>query len=184
MTITKVFLISLLVATAGCASVGVQRDLASASCGAHFADLDAAIDAAGVRDGGEARMENFPYLRANRFLVSFADDFKAEHARQALRFTEWVAELSALDQAARTAEISNLPSAAAARLGMSKSELRARTDDCAVLIMSADMSDAARRAAMIAAARVPDDYSGFKRLLGAYPLTKIPFFLGVENCGD
>ena len=86
MKITKLVLISLLVGTAGCASVSVQGDLARASCGAHFAALDAAIDVAGVRDGGEARMENFPYLRANRFLASFAGDFKAEDVRQALSY--------------------------------------------------------------------------------------------------
>ena len=96
-------------------------------------------------------------------------------------FGAWVQELRTLDHAAREAEISNLPMAASATLRLAKSEIRARTADCAALMMSADMSNTARRAHMVAAARVPDDYSAFKRLIGLYPLAKIPFFRGVEG---
>jgi hypothetical protein len=187
----KIFLSFLLLAIAGCTSIsGGQPDqrpptelaqLSVASCREHFNDLDATVDAAGARDGGEAQMENFPYVRVNRFLASFATDFQTEDARVSADFAAWVAELRALDHAARRAEISNLPTAALATLELSKSDVRARTADCAALMMNADMSNAARRATMVAAARISADYSAFKRLLGLYPLTKIPFFRGVES---
>jgi hypothetical protein len=189
----KAFLIFLLLAIAGCASTGggqrgQQRpvepeQLSVASCIKRFNDLDATINATGVRDGSEARMENFPYLRANRFMASFAAEFQTEDARtrSAAGFAAWVAELRRLDHAAREAEISNLLPVALATLRLSKSDIRARVADCAVLMMNADMSNAAQRTSMAAAARVPDDYSSFKRLLGIYPLAKIPFFRGVES---
>jgi hypothetical protein len=187
----KILLIFFLLAIAGCASTrNGQRDqqplaelaqLSVASCKEHFNRLDTAINAAGVRDGSEARMENFPYLRANRFLASFSADFQTEDVRTSAAFAAWLAELRKLDHAARDAEISNLPMAASGALGASKSEIRARTADCATLTMNADMSNERHRAAMVAAARVPDDYSAFKRLLGLYSLTKIPFFRGVEG---
>jgi hypothetical protein len=191
MTNAKPFLIILLLAVTGCASLrGEHRGQQSpaefaqrsvASCKEHFNDLDAAIDTAGTRDGGEARVENFPYLRVNRFLASFAADFHAEDARASADFATWVEELRALDHAARAAEISNLPTTALTTLRLSKSDIRARTADCAALMMNADLSNAARRADVVAAARVPDDYSAFKRLIGLYPLAKIPFFRGVEG---
>lgn len=191
MTNAKVLLVFLLLAVTGCASLrDGQRDqqppteLAKssvASCKEHFNDLDAAIHTAGVRDGSEARMENFPNLRANRFFASFAVDFKTEDARASAHFASWITELRRLDHAAREAEISNLPVAAATKLRMSKSAIPAITVDCAALMMNADMNSATRRADMVAAARVPDDYSAFKRLIGLYPLAKIPFFRGVEG---
>jgi hypothetical protein len=188
MTNAKVFLIFLLFTVAGCASLDDRRrphhssaELTAEACRQHFNNLDKTIDAAGIRDGGEARTDNFPYLRVNRFMASFVVDFQTESADSATHFAAWVAELRMLDHAAREAEISNLPMAALGALGASKSDIRARTADCAALIMNADMSNENRRAAMVAAARVQDDYSAFKRLLGLYPWTKIPFFHGVEG---
>ncbi len=191
MVSTKIFLSFLLLSVAGCAGTGIlQRDRQSSadsaersitSCIEHFSILDKTIDAAGVRDGGEARMENFPYLRVNRFLASFANDFQRKDADNAARFSAWVAELGALDHAARVAEISNLPMAALAMLQLSKSDIHARTNNCAALMIATDINDSTQRTNIIAAARVPDDYSAFKRLLGAYPIAKIPFFRGVEN---
>jgi hypothetical protein len=181
MTIRNALLISVFLTVAGCATVGDRVEPAGASCSAHFNRVDTIIDDTGVRDGGEARMENFPYLRVNRFLASFAADFQTEDALVSADFAAWVAALRALDHAAREAEISNLPAAALATLKMPKHDVSVRTADCAALMLNADMNSAARRAAMIAAAHVPDDYSTFKRLIGVYPLAKIPFFRGVEG---
>ena len=36
-----------------------------------FHTLDAVVAQAGVRDGGYARIDGFPYLRSNRFLASY-----------------------------------------------------------------------------------------------------------------
>ena len=191
MTNTRIFLIILLATVAGCASVsdGQKNQQSSAQgtqfsvapCREYFEALDAAIDTTGGRDGGDARMESFPYLRVNRFLASFAADFQTQHAANTTVFADWAAELRRLDLTARNAEISNLPTEVSAKLGASTSIIRATISACADLMLTADMLNATRRAAMVKAARVPDDYSTFNRLLGLYPLTKMPFFCGVED---
>jgi hypothetical protein len=113
MTNAKVLLSFLLLAVTGFASLrdGHKHQqpssdlvqLSLASCRDHFNDLDATIEVAGTRDGGEARMENFPYLRVNRFLASFAVDFQTDNARTSADFAAWVAELRTLDHTARAA---------------------------------------------------------------------------------
>ncbi len=188
---TRIFLIILLATVAGCAGVSDgQRDQPSsaqdtqfsvAACNENFAALDAAIDTAGARDGGDARMEGFPYLRVNRFLASFAAGFQTQDAANTTQFNAWAAKLRTLDLNARDAEISNLPIEVSAKLGASKSIISANIAACADLMLAADMLNATRRSAMVQAARVPNDYSTFNRLLGLYPLTKMPFFRGVEG---
>ena len=136
MTNAKVLLVFLLLAVTGCASLrDGQRDqqpptepaqLSVASCREHFNDLDTTIGVAGVRDGSEARMETFPYLRVNRFLASFSAEFQTGDARVSSDFASWVAELRTLDHAGREAEISNLPTAALTTLRLSKSDIRWR----------------------------------------------------------
>jgi hypothetical protein len=190
MKLLNIFLGLLLAAQAGCANVGAptpdlqytqSANAVVQNCTRHFSHLDAAIDTAGVRDGAEARVDAFPYLRVNRFLASFTDDFKIDSADAEARLTAWIAALRELDRAAREAEIKNLSTSSATLPQTSKSEILAKTEECATVLMAADMNDSARRLAMIEAARVPDDYSLFKRALGLYPLTKYPFFRGVDS---
>ena len=60
---------------AGCSTVEERRtaaaDDASMRCLQIYQSLDAAVESAGVRDGGEARAAGLPYLRTNRFLASY-----------------------------------------------------------------------------------------------------------------
>lgn len=69
----------LAVAGVGCSTIPdedpVTDDELATRCEKLFHDLDGAVDRAGVRDGGTARVAGFRYLRANRFLASFRDEF-------------------------------------------------------------------------------------------------------------
>src|SRR5687767_1509546 len=99
------------VALAGCATLErpfsdhLGSDaIAARDCAAWFAALDEAVDNAGVRDGQEARIAGFPYLRANRFLSALKHRAGTDAGVHAFAL-----RLAALDYDARKAEIANLP---------------------------------------------------------------------------
>jgi hypothetical protein len=141
------------------------------ACAAWFVYLDGAVRRAGVADAQEARVENHPQLRANRFIAALAQDPRvddAAFARKALPM------MRALDRAARAAEISNLPQSAIADLGMARAPALLRTEQCAAHLFDAARPD---RAAIV----VPDDYRDAQRLLGAYALMRYPFTAGVRR---
>ncbi len=128
---------------AGCASLvtPVPLDASTAApalqaCVDDYATLDAAVDAAGVRDAGAARVRGFAYLRADRFTASLQDRLIAvapaaahaaasedkpanalprmshdttHNADQAAHRTALLHRLVQLDLDARRFEIANLP---------------------------------------------------------------------------
>ena len=177
-----------LAAAAGCAGIQpfderLQSDSpAVRECAQWYRALDAATDAAGVRDAQYARVEGFPYLRVDRLLASLRD--RAGALEQAFRgFAERLREL---DLESRRHEIANLAREQAAALpGMGaeapRSAVLGRTRECSAVLRDSDLAKPAQRAAMLQAARVPDDYSDASRLLGLYPLTRIAFFEGVKR---
>lgn len=139
-----------------CASL--PPGIADSECRQQFEALDARIDEAGVRDGGEARIEGFPYLRVNRFLESFRDE-----AVDGPAFDAWLGHLRELDRRARRAELHNL--------GLPDWEgTAAALDRCATLLLQQEFSQADVRNALRERAQVPDDYSLAARILGAYVL--------------
>lgn len=140
-------------------------------CLAHYTRLDAAVDAAGVRDAQEHRIDGFPHLRVNRFAASFREAARHDaNVRDAL-----VSGMAALDLHARRIEHANLPEAA--RLALGELPLAA----CSRVLTGLDRADPARTAALLDRVRVPDAYAGWKRALGLYPLTSIPFRWGVKR---
>jgi len=163
--------------TAACATLettpSAHRDAANAAlreCAAWFGELDAKIDAAGVRDAQEARMPGYPYVRVNRPLASFRENAaRDEAALQAL-----VDRMQALDLAARGHESANLGAGLALE----------RARECGSRLRAADLGDARRRAQLLERAAVPDDYSTAKRVLGLYAITKWPFMIGVRAYHD
>jgi len=143
-----------------CASL--PTGVAPSECRQRFEQADAEIAKAGVRDGGEHRVEGFPYLRVNRFLASFRDE---------KLFTAWVEQLRRLDLQARRAELKNLGAA---------SEL-ASLDRCGRELVRRELETPEARAALREAAQVPDDYSTPARVAGLYPLA-VPFLgIGIEG---
>ena len=90
----------LIIAAVGCSTV-TEKPSASvedtaAQCEQLFRTLDTAVDRAGVRDGGTARIDGFPYLRANRILASYR--YEPMSRRQELW---WIDRLKGLDVQAR-----------------------------------------------------------------------------------
>jgi hypothetical protein len=177
------------VSAGGCAALppvaprGAAADSLVARCERLYATLDEAVAAAGVPDGGEARVAGFPYLRADRLLASFRD---APLDDAALRF--WVDALVDLDRAARRAELENVPRDArpgvAARLGADgwpEIEPAVLIEGCSRSLRDHDLSDPRTVARLRAAVRVPDDYNTWQRVVGLYVFTSLPFAYGVSR---
>jgi hypothetical protein len=160
-------------ALAGCATLDAwqREDLASADpavrdCARWYRDVDEAVDAAGVRDAQAHRVRGFPYLRVDRFTASLADRAAAGGGA----FDAWLARAERLDAEARGHELRNL----------------AREDasfgvKCAPILAHADFARPDTRAELLARVKVPDDYAGWQRAIGFYPLTRIPFASGVQR---
>lgn len=152
------------------------------ACRADFAGVDAAVAQARVGDAQSRPIAGFPYLRVDRFLASFAGEVD-----DAARFDAWRAQLRESDRDGRTVELSNLPAssksslAAALHSGADAESLNARLDACAALLMRTDDTLPGRDRRLREAARVADDYDTWKRVLGAYWLTRLPFSAGVAG---
>ena len=139
-------------------------------CAHWYRALDAEVDSAGVRDAQYTRVPGFPHLRVDRVLASLKD--RAARDEAALRaYGERMAEL---DLEARRHELRNLP----ALNDEARSGALRRASDCSNRLRAADRADPP---ALLAAARVPDDYSTVQRVLGFYAITKIPFAAGVRR---
>ena len=167
---------------AGCATFDDQLagHLQSPSlheCAEWFVALDERVDAAGVRDAQSARVSGFPYLRVNRLLASLRSGL----AERPERLTTFAQRMRSLDYDARRYEIDNLPAAA---LDRTPADALRRTQECGEQLVAADLASDRGRAALVAAARVPDDYSTAMRAFGLYPVTRIPFSSGVRRFED
>lgn len=183
-------LLALLTLVAGCAGPAATRPAAplseTAVCADWYHKLDAVTRQAGVGDGGAHRLPDYPFLRSDRFLAAFGD----EVADNTEAFQAWVGRLAELDREARVAELSNLPQQFLPGLltdgAADKQRIQASTQACASLVVrallqSAPMATATGRRLLAAQAQVDDDYSASKRALGLYPLTRVPFFAGVQR---
>lgn len=176
---------------AGCAAFdardtpGATQD--ASGCAAWYDALDAVTREAGVGDGGAHRLAGYPFLRSNRFLAAWGEDVADSPAA----FDTWVGRLAELDRQARAVELSNLPLqfvptlVERAAAGSGKPAIAARTRQCSqqaeARLITATGAFAPARRLLAARAQVPDDYSDVKRALGLYPLTRVPFFKGVER---
>ncbi len=145
----------------GCASLGAVPAPAN-TCAALYAELDQAVEQAGVRDGGEQAVSGFPYLRVNRLLASLSPQ-----AQDGPGFDAWVSQLAALDLNARQVELRNLGRADAPQV---LEQLRS----CSAQNLARDRASSERREQLMAAAQVPPDYSSAARVLGLYPFA-VPF---------
>lgn len=151
-------------------------------CAEWYQALDAAVEAAGVRDAQAARIPGFPYLRADRLLASLRERAAASEAAM----HGFADRLAALDLEARRHEIENLPRERFAALpevreGFARRGALQRTRDCARLLREIDLALPEARSALLARAAVRDDYSSASRMLGLYWLTRLPFASGVRR---
>jgi hypothetical protein len=180
--------LSLLVLS-GCATQRAPDPLAAdapeavRACRDWYAQADAAVRLAGVRDAGSTRIAGFAQLRADRLHASFAADPRLEGDAG---WQAWTSGMARLDLEARRAEFSNLPAAARAALvpvGASGSAdaLLAEAHRCAALLGTHDAARPDRRAALRARARVPDDYVDWQRTVGLYAVTRAAFSAGIAR---
>jgi hypothetical protein len=162
-------LLLLAVLAGGCATqvIGPADD-----CTRWFAQLDAAVDAAGVRDAQDERIEGFAGLRVDRF---------GEATRGSVDAPTWLARAATLDQQGRDVEIANLPRDAFPLGDAANADAaRNRSDTCRSRRLTQLQTDGAARQTLLARATVPDRYSTPLRTLGLYPLARLPFFAGVS----
>ena len=176
--------IVLVLAGTGCATLVPELPPAvDTACHAWEAQLDAAVQRAGVADAEAARIPGLAGLRVDRV----AEALRTPASAEAGAFDAWLQRAAALDAAAREAEVANLPAAALPSLGAGSDEAArqaalSRSAACRQqLLRQLSSATPEQRAALLAAARVPDRYSLALRTLGLYPVARWPFFAGVQR---
>lgn len=172
----------------GCATT--QPDTAPPSsargatvCRQYLEALDREAAATRATDVQAARVAGYPYLRADRFLASFPPG-----TLNAAEFAEWLDRMQALDRDGRRVEIANLPSASREQLavrfeiaGQGPAALTARAETCSRILRDAVVDSIELRYELWTRVKVPDDYVDWQRVVGLYPLTQIPFGIGVQG---
>jgi len=166
-------------ALAGCVTVDpfaqapitqhLERSDGVGDCARLLRELDLSVQRAEARDAQETIVPGFPYLRVDRLSEALAPAPADE-----VRWQIWRARLAANDRRARAYELRNgasVSGAVHASMGI---------DACRNVLLDAD-DGAAARAALRAAAQVPDDYSTTLRVLGLYPLTRLAFAAGIDR---
>lgn len=161
----------LLLLLAGCATTARPPGAADA-CAARFADIDARVERAGVRDADSATITGFPFLRIDRLLASLAGEAQRDDAARAA----WLGRLAALDANGRALELRALE-----RDAQQRATLLAELDRCRDLLVGRVAADAAAFDALRASARVPDAYRRWQRVLGVYPLAAQVALRGVSR---
>lgn len=132
------------------------------SCRDRYAEIDARIDAAGVRDTAFHRVPGFPYLRTDRLTASFRDDTEDFGV-----LNGWIRRMREFDQEAREFEYQNL--------GLSQQEaaiLRFEFLNCGRGLAGLELENPDNVALVKQLAVPPDDYSDKARTWGFYALTK------------
>jgi len=169
----------------GCAGIVSQPQSGgseTARCEQVFTLIDQAVSSGAAVDAMASRVPGFSYLRVDRFLQSFAAEPLAGAG-----FETWAGRMRALDALARGIELSNLPAAARDELERvvqgpdGAVQLEKLVGRCGAALAARDLADPVRRAELRELARMPDEYQDWKRVLGLYVLTRIPFAAGVRD---
>jgi len=135
-------------------------------CSSLIDRVDQRIAEKEVGDAEAEPVDDFPYLRINRFLASFRSELG-----DATAFDEWVRRLRALDRETRIVELQNLGAA----------NIIAMVDACAEMLLARDAKDAAFQSRLLKAAHPPHHYNDWVRAAGLYPLTHIGVALGFDR---
>ena len=152
-------------------------------CERWFEQLDAAVDAAGVRDAQDERIAGFAGLRIDRLGVALREQAAVDDAT----FAAWLAHAATLDEVGRTVEIANLPRTVfpLAENAPDAAAATARSSGCRdERVARWSRAQPGERARLLDAAQVPDRYVTSLRALGLYPLVRWPFFAGVARWQD
>ena len=156
------------------------NEVDEATCRRFYDRVDQTIVRANVRDAQETPVKSFPYLRSDRLIANLI-----QQADSPERFNFLRDRMAELDRRARGLELSNLPPAAMMELERTRAEwfpsqtnMPAALEACVQALLRAD---AAKHEAIKKQIDAPARYSLFKRLLGFYPITAIPFARGIRK---
>lgn len=142
-------------------------------CARYLAWLDQLVSASGVADGQYARVPGYPYLRTNRLLSS-----SVEPGADTALLDVWVDALMALGSEARGIEHANLPESVRAQVD------ETRAQECSANLRRVDLADQDAKLKLRETIATPDSYQFLQRVFGLYPITSIPFEMGVKRWHD
>ena len=151
----------------GSRHIGSSGELSS--CAHLFAKVDKSVLEAGAADVQTRRVPGFPYLRTNRLLA----DFKLALSSELI--PEWFAHMRKLDKEARRYELQNT-----SMLG-TEDDTNEKLDDCADILMQADLQDPVQLEKIKQATQVPDNYIQGNRVLGLYPVSRMFVNIGIRR---
>lgn len=170
-TVTAVLILGACATVQPPQSVHLQSaDSAVRECAEWFRSVDAAVDAAGIRDREASPVAGFPYLRSTRFLAALMPAAAADPLRRT-----WLEQLRLADLQGRAAELRNLPD------GMPAENAQAMAQRCGALLMVRDAGNPATAGLLAERVKVADAYSDWLRIAGLYGMTRIPFAGGVAQ---
>ena len=163
----------------GCASTAQQQTVAVTDRPEEFqrfyAALDGVVRTYKVGEASDFPVDEFPYLRTNRFLAAIKDRIMDEERAQV-----WVEQMLSLDLKARKKEISNLPgqgfAALADTLGgiSSREDLMANLEFYANRFLAHDRRQPGFYEAVKAGVNISGEYSTAMRTFGLYPVAYYP----------
>ena len=161
------------------AALGV-RGANELDCRRLYEQVDRTVQRALVRDAQEEAVRGSPYLRSNRFIASrLAQNLDAEQFEFLLR------QMRTLDSTARRIELGNLPRNIRESLERENRHLFAdqndvtnSLDECGELLLATQQPSLENLKKNVS---TPVRYSLFKRVLGLYPLSAIPFARGIRK---
>jgi hypothetical protein len=159
-------------------SIHVGEAGPAGSCADFFAWLDKRVATAGGMDAGYARIQHYPYLRADRFIASFRDDLNGGDA-----FATWLDHMQAMDQSVRHCEIANLSNADLDSMESvdGRESLYRQVEECGNLLKKIDFLNAGSNGQLRRNVSVPDEYIPLRRVLGVYPITQVFVSQGVTR---
>ncbi len=151
-------------------------------CQSAFDIIDDAVDAAATHDAQSVPVTGFIYLRTTRFLAALGSKIDINDDQS---FDFWRSWLASTAITARTIEITNLPAsdrlALQGRLGMTARQSPTDLlDDCTGQLTEFDRRRPGFNAALAATVNVADNYTDIQRVIGLYPLSRIPVIMGYE----
>lgn len=151
----------------------IQQDIAG--CLAGYKALDTTARELGIVDARHQRVQGFPHLRTSRFLASFDSGELSGPA-----YLRWLILHNDKAVEGLLMEWKRLPPENRRRLGQhwpdTPADVKRALDECGEALVE-------RQAALprLTGVTPEDHYQTWKRWVGLYPLTAIPFYMGVVN---
>lgn len=147
-------------------------------CADFFAGLDRQVAMSDAVNAGYTRVDQYPYLRTDRFTASFQNGVEDSRA-----FSAWVDRMQSLDQSARRMEIASLPASIIAVLSPvnGRKALFDKVTTCGSLMKNADLSNAGSRDWLRQNAAARDEYIPLRRIPVISQITDIFVSRGVAQ---